>query len=68
MSIAQRNEIEALKKRMQIIEDAYAVIIANQAKVQTPVQGQCHQDQVEVKVPPEIARETLTLPEKRKSA
>lgn len=58
MSIAQRNEIEALKVRVARLE----------ALIGAQVPGQVHQDQVVVNVPPEIARATLTLPEKRKSA
>lgn len=57
MSIAQRNEIEALKKRMQIIEDGLAAVIANQAKI----------EQRDRQYDPAFAPKTLSLPDKKRA-
>lgn len=56
MSIALQNRVDELERRVAALE----------ARDRVP--GQVHKDQVVPVVPPEIARATLTLPEKRKSA
>jgi hypothetical protein len=58
VSIELRNKVAELERRVAQLE----------AQQGAQVPGQVHQDQAVVNVPPEIARATLTLPEKRKSA
>ena len=55
MSIALQVKVDELERRVAALEAAQTT-------------GQVQKDQAEIKVPAEIARATLTLPEKRKSA
>lgn len=56
MSIALQNRVEELERRMKLIEDAYAVILANMAKTELQ----------ERQYDPSYSQKTLKLPEKHK--